>query len=446
LPLGTLITERVQRIRAAIPIRRKIMHMRSIAVILAGLIASACGTTGTGGPEADVPFVERALRLELSFGDQGLPEEFLLAEPKGLAVKDNGDILVTDEHHIKIYNAGGRPKERLGGQGQGPGEFQEILAPFIGPAGFLAVKDGFARYNLYGPDLSYLSRFSGSADEDLRDYVREQSLTFSYVTNLCPLDTTRRICALFARNRDLRGKFPVFNILVYQDGSSLRELVKHHSLAEVLNDRGGSTDSPYLGGFHWSLLSKDRLVHAQTHQGTAENGPASTYALHVLDLEGGTGTVIEVEYEPEILPDGLRELTTYRNPRINLTIEPPPVLQALLDDVRFFPAFQALRTDGDLVFLFRFNPVNERLERSILEAEMSGAEIPEGIYSRFEPYAVDIVSLSSGRLIVRAEFTCIPDVIKAGRAYRLNTRTDAFPKVECYVIDPAVYEYRRGPR
>ena len=223
-------------------------------------------------------------------------------------------------------------------------------------------------------------------------------------------------------------------------------LVKHHSLAYVLNDRGGSTRSPYLGDFHWGLLDENRIVHAQTHQGDQGNGPGSSYDLNVLDLNDGSSVVIEVDYEPRVLPDSLRELKTQRFREINLTIEPPPALQAALNETGFFPAFQALRTDGDLVFLFKFNPVNEGLERSIADAERNGEEIPDGIYSQFEPYQVDIVSVSSGGLIARAEFSCTPDVIKDGRAYRLTQRADAFPKVERYRVDPAVYRAGRFPQ
>ncbi|MFA9453995.1 MAG: hypothetical protein ACERK6_08780 [Candidatus Aminicenantaceae bacterium] len=421
------------------------MHLRTTTIIIMGLFISACSSGQPAGSQGEIPFVGSALRFELSFGDDGLPEEFLLAEPKGLAIKDSGDILVTDEYHIKIYDAEGTPQERLGGQGQGPGEFQESQQALVGPTGFLTIGNGFSQFNLYGPDLTYISRYNGSADEDLRNYISEQSLTFNTMTDLCLLDESRRIYALFGRNRDLPGKFPVFNYLVYHDGNSLEELVKHHSRAYVLNNRGGSTSSPYLGDFHWGVLTKNRIVHAQTHQGNKDNGPGSSYALNILDLNGGSDAVIEVEYDPAVLPDSLRELKTQHFREINLTIEPPPALQALLNEIRLFPAFQAMRTDSDLVFLFKFNPDNEELERSIEEAEMNGEEIPEGIYARFEPYQVDIVNVSSGRLVVQAEFSCIPDVIKNGRAYRLNKRADAFPKVECFLIDPAVYRSGKAP-
>ena len=421
------------------------MHTRTLAILLVSLLISACSSGQPAGSQYEIPFVGSALRFELSFGDEGLPEEFLLAEPKGLAVKDNGDILVADEHYLKIYDARGVPKERLGGEGQGPGEFQESQDILLSPTGFFAAGNSFSQFNLYSPDNAFLTKYNGSADPLLREYCLEEGLTFSYVTQLCPLDGDRRIYHVFGRNRDLPGRFPIFKYLVYSEGTSLAELVKHHSRAYVLNQNGGSSSSAYLGEFHWGVLGENRIVFAQTHHENAGDGPGSLYILNIRDLADGSASRIEVGYEPMVLPQNLKEIKTKHFREINLTIEPPPELQAVLNEARFLPAFKALRTDGDFVFLFKFNLLNEALEQNLEDAEMNGEEIADGIYSRFEPYAVDIVSVSSGRLVARAEFTCIPDVIKKGRAYRLYKCSDAFPKVECFRIDPAVYRSSRAP-
>lgn len=413
-----------------------------IVLILASQFIAACSTSGPDGRDTGIPFVDNALRLELSFGDQDLPEEFLLADPKGLAVKDNGDILVADEHTVKIFDAGGVPKEQLGGQGQGPGEFQEPSDPLIGPAGFFTVGNAFSQFNLYRPDNTFMTRYNGSADPLLRDYCLEEGLTFSYVMRLYTLYEDRRIYYVLGRNRDLPGKFPVFKYLLYSDGNSLEELVKHHSRAYVLNQNGGSSSSAYLGEFHWGMLNKNRIVFAQTHHENAGDRPGYHYILNIRDLTDGSASRIEVGYEPMVFPQSLKEIKTRHFREINLTIKPPSELQAILNEARFLPAFKALRTDGDFVFLFKFNPVNEELEQGIEDAEMNGEEIADKIYSRFEPYSVEIVDVSAGRLVARAKLSCIPDVIKDGRAYRLFTPVDTFPKVECYRVDPAVYQSR----
>ncbi|MGB2907330.1 MAG: hypothetical protein WBB73_09510 [Candidatus Aminicenantaceae bacterium] len=108
----------------------------------------------------------------------------------------------------------------------------------------------------------------------------------------------------------------------------------------------------------------------------------------------------------------------------------------------------------DLTYISRYNgSADEDLRNYISEQSLTFNTMTDlclldesrRIYARFEPYQVDIVNVSSGRLVVQAEFSCIPDVIKNGRAYRLNKRVDAFPKVECFLIDPAVYSSGRDP-
>jgi hypothetical protein len=414
-------------------------------VLILGFLCAACGQRSGRDTEAEIPLIENALSLELSFGDQNLPGEYLLADPQGIAVSDSGRILVADEHHVKIFDADGRPLERLGGQGQGPGEFQEPSDPTIGPTGYLSVGSSLAEFNLYRPDGTFSEKYHGRADPAIRDLCRQDNLTFSFVTHMAALDEQRRIYHLFGRNRNLPGIFPVFKYLILADGGSLEVLVKHHSRAYVLNDRGGSTSSPYLGALHWALLDAGRLLYAQTHRnGEDSGGREPEYVLNILHLNDRSVSRIPIPYEPLSIPTSLRTLETQHFREISLTIEPPPNLQDQLNKVESFPAFKALRSDGDLVFVFKFHPMNEELERTIERANREGEELPEGIYERFEPYSVDVVNTVSGRLAARAVFSCIPDVIRAGRAYRLFKPADDFPRVECYRVNPDVNEAGRS--
>ena len=412
------------------------------------VLCTACGPRTERDAAVEIPLIENALHLEHAFGDRDIPGEYLLADPQGIAVNDRGEILVADEHHVKIFDAGGRPLERWGGQGQGPGEFQEPSDPTLGPAGYLSVGSSFSEFNLYRPDGAFIEKYHGRADPAIRELCRQYSLTFNYVTHMVALDERRRIFHLFGRNRNLPGLFPVFKYLLLSDGESLEVLVKHHSRAYVLNDRGGSSSSPYLGGLHWVLLDAERLLYAQTHRngGDAGGKSASEYVLNILHLSDRSVSRIPIPYDPLPLPASLRTLETQHFREIRLTIEPPPNLQAQLDKVEHFPAFKALRTDGDLVFVFKFHPINEELEQSIARAEREGEEVPEGIYERFEPCSVDVVDAASGRLMARAVFSCIPDVIRAGRAYRLFKPAADFPNVECYKVSSEVYEAGRPGR
>jgi hypothetical protein len=408
------------------------------------LFWAGCGSGVGDTSGAGIPQIENALQMEISFGDQNLPGEYLLADPQGIAVNDRSEILVADEHHVKIFNVNGEPLERLGGQGQGPGEFQEPSNPVFGPTGHLSVGSSFSEFNIYRADNSYLEKYQGRADLALRDLNRRENLTFGYVTHMVALDEQRRIFHLFGRNRNLPGLFPVFKYLLLSDAESLEVLVKHHSRAYVLNNKGGSSSSPYLGSLHWTLLDAGGLLYAQTHQnGKAEGRPESEYVLNILNTADRSVSRIPIPYDPTPIPPSLKRLETQHFREINLTVEPPPNLQELLNKLEFFPAFKALRTDGDLVFVFKFHPGNEELESSIEKAEREGEEIPEGIYNRFQPYNVDVVDSASGRLAARAQFSCIPDVIKDGRAYRLFKPADDFPRVERYRVNPEVYQAGR---
>jgi len=409
-------------------------------VISLGLHMIGCRSDTKKSGEAGIPEIENALKMELSFGDRALPEEYLLADPQGIAVDDTGNLLVADEFHVKIFDPKGEPLERLGGQGQGPGEFQEPSKPELGPSGFLSVWSSFSEFNIYRPDLTYLDKYQARADPDLRELCFRENLTFNYVTHLIALDEEHRLFHLFGRNRNLPGLFPVFKYLLLSQGGSIEVLVKHHSKAYVLNNRGGSTDSPFLGSFHWALMAQNRLLYAQTHP--TENpggGSGPKYILNLLDLGNRSLSQITVDYEPIPLPQVLKELKPQHFREIDLTIDVPENLQSALNQVDFFPAFKALRTDGDLIFVFMFNPENEKLEQLIQKADREGEELPTGIYEKFEPYSVDVVDAAAGRLIARAQFPCLPDLIKHGRAYRLFKPADDFPKVECYRVDQVLY-------
>jgi hypothetical protein len=189
------------------------------------------------------------------------------------------------------------------------------------------------------------------------------------------------------------------------------------------------------------------LVYAQTHQTQPVDRagePASV--LSILTLADRSLSRVTIGYDPVPLPATLKKLEPLHFRDINLTIEVPRNLQDLLTKVEFFPAFKALRTDGDLIFLFRFQPMNEELDVRIEKAEREGEDIPDHIYSQYQSYTVDIVDAAAGRLAGRAVFSCIPDVIRAGRAYRLFKPTDDFPRVECYRVNPDVYGTGRSGR
>ena len=84
----------------------------------------ACGSSDFIDDQGKNEILSDVLQLELTFGDKDLPDEYLLARPGGIAVNDNGDILVVDENRVKVYSNNGREKSIIGGPGEGPGYFE----------------------------------------------------------------------------------------------------------------------------------------------------------------------------------------------------------------------------------------------------------------------------------------------------------------------------------
>jgi len=54
----------------------------------------------------------------LTFGDDNIPDGYLLAKPSGIAIKSDGDILTADEYYVKVYDPYSTPKDIFSGQGR----------------------------------------------------------------------------------------------------------------------------------------------------------------------------------------------------------------------------------------------------------------------------------------------------------------------------------------
>jgi hypothetical protein len=97
-------------------------------------------------------------KLEIRFGDDNskLPIDYTLANPKGIAVNKNNDILVVDENYIKIYKKSGNPLKKIGGTGQGPGEFSRAQGIRIGFNNKIIVKHSIG-HSYFSKDFEFLN-------------------------------------------------------------------------------------------------------------------------------------------------------------------------------------------------------------------------------------------------------------------------------------------------
>ncbi|MCH8287199.1 hypothetical protein IIB79_11865, partial [candidate division KSB1 bacterium] len=155
-------------------------HASKILLTLCILLCASCGGAGSVDTGAEVLLTD-VLTLELAFGADNLPEEYLLTFPEisfvgavvYIGVDNNGNIFVADDSKIKIYDSNGLPLKMFGGLGYGPGEFgRDRFTSFnISANGYLTQQDG-SRYNIFRPDQTLVESKNYLTNVQLKEYAR----------------------------------------------------------------------------------------------------------------------------------------------------------------------------------------------------------------------------------------------------------------------------------
>ena len=105
------------------------------------------------------------------------PPDGYLGDVIAVAADSRNNIYILDglTQEIQVFDAGGGFLRRLGGQGQGAGEFREALGPAIAPGDTLWVADqGAPRYSIFGPDGTLIG-------------TRVRSATWGLITERCTI-------------------------------------------------------------------------------------------------------------------------------------------------------------------------------------------------------------------------------------------------------------------
>lgn len=185
------------------------MHKTPAQGILAlalGFAFAACsgdgGGDGNGGWEAAVDTVgvtvvvrtisgsgwggTATLTMDISIGMLEGPDEYLIGNPRSIAVNSEGTIYVLDRQVpvIRAYAPDGSFIANVGREGGGPGEYNSPGAIAVLPDDRLMVRDPQnGRVTLYGPDGTYLEqlRYPGGFNTSRRLYVDTAGYAYSMV-------------------------------------------------------------------------------------------------------------------------------------------------------------------------------------------------------------------------------------------------------------------------
>ena len=159
------------------------------------------------------PILDNVLTLVLTFGAEGLPDEYLIVgnQTSGslygmtgpiIAVDNNNNIYVLDEYKVKVYDPNGKPKAIFGGKGMGPGEFANLpLGPeriTVSPTGFVTVyNERWFGYNVYNPQYKFVKIIFKDYYQDTKTGFQSIYINLAFTINeneytgVCMIDSIK---------------------------------------------------------------------------------------------------------------------------------------------------------------------------------------------------------------------------------------------------------------
>ncbi|MFC1629162.1 hypothetical protein ACFL3H_08635 [Gemmatimonadota bacterium] len=401
-------------------------------LFILGLIAliTACSGGSSGDGQADIPILVDLLTLEATIEDDPTLDDFQIVSPRGIGVDAVGNIYLADEYSVKVYGPDGSPLKTIGREGAGPGEFNAAFTANIGPTGCIAAMDILWEANIYAPDGEFLHRSRYRNEDPFREHIQASGFTFTMMREVVALDSERLLIDLFALNSTLPGPFVGNLQLICATTNSLGIVCSYTDYESIKLTENNNTSVVFQGDLIWSIIDADHLLFTHTSVDRVEDGDNSCYNLIVLDLETSATDTLMVPWLPETIPPEVKTKEPEHNEFLNITFEVEPVVREIMNDTRYYPPLKDLKTDHGLIFGFHFSPTDS-FDRDFEEDDLE-----------VEAHLVDIIDIVSGRLLARAEFPFLPEVIRDGRAYRLFTPQDDFSAVHVYQIDPRIYALR----
>ena len=377
--------------------------------------------------------LENVLTLELSFGsdEENIKDEFLLANPVGLSVTKSGDIIVSDEYKMKVFDGNGKEKTIFGRQGQGPGEFRFFpYPPNISNTGYLTITEfrgrfllvAFTEYNLFSPEFNFIEKKNIRNDTILNQFANEKDINNPNLSKIIFLNEREKVYSAHSgyrsgknEDKELRNEY-----LIYQNSDTLVALAEY-STHPVLYDEnlgGMYMDKPFAGRFLWAELPNRQVVFTHTEQDVSTENGNYKYKLYVASLDNFETETITQKYFPVVIPDSLknnqlrwsnnREMEE-RARNINRRI------REIDKNTTYYCPIYDIKTDGTYIFVFTY------------KTDDQGHRL------------VKVLDASTKQGVSTAYFPFIPAAIKNEYAYRISRDAEGFAIVEKYKIAPAVY-------
>jgi len=389
------------------------MKLKTVILALALALLANCNS----GPDQKVirteEIIDNVFTLEITFGadEQSLPDEYLLAGPRGIIVADNGDIIVSDERRLKVFDSSGNPKRIIGRPGQGPGEFGRLVFPCISETGYITVINPMnnPHYNLFKPDYSFVERKNLQNSELHKKLKQTHNWYHAYFNMIFSYSPEEKLIYTQADGKLEGNVQKSYFAIIYQKGEHITTIANYESEDWL--------EASYIsnGSLEFTLLPGRKIVYMHTGEHRYKENDSWYYSMFIHDLKTHEQEEIKRLYSPVTIPDSV----IY--PKEN-TFEGMTDAEKLykerskkLKKAGVYSPVQALSSDGDFLFAVTYE------------------------YHMKKGYVVDVFDVNSKQYLRSIYFPFISSAIKNGYAYRLKTGSDIFPEVEKYKVNPAVY-------
>jgi len=382
------------------------------------------------------PILDNVLTLVLTFGAEGLPDEYLIvgrrqsgslsgASGPLVAVDDNNNIYVLDEYKVKVYNQNGKPKAIFGGKGQGPGEFADLpTGPeriTVSPTGFITVyNEPWFGYNVYNPQYKFVKIIFKDYYQDTKTGFQSRHINLAFTINeneytgVCMIDSIKNYL-----------NYTTFN-LEYWKNNKKNIIASYTYPTKITNIRSYVEISKSLGRFFYSMFQNNNIMY--THSSIDENltNNSAFYLLNIYNLDTGTKkqykfpfTPIELSSDEQLLmgnrggyQDDMKLLQELKEKYLK---EKGPKTRPAINNILF---------DNKFAYVILYNQKEEKKGNKT-----------------YLLLLYNIVDLETGNLINSFYTSSFNQflAIKNGYAYKSVKNKDGYPVIEKYKIDPKVY-------
>lgn len=238
---------------------------------------------------------ELVLSHELTIGDKGTEQNYIIGKTRDIKVDDEGSIYVGDfgEKNIKVFNSKGNLLRIIGQPGQGPGDINSPFFFVVFQKGNIAVYDMYRNYVSFFNNMGkYVSGFKLEDDYRCSDFSHFKEWLFFEKRSLPEINIDGQFVAKEVNKTIFRTDF---------EGKSRHTYGKFRGrkIPTKANNQNGTVTTIILPGSYTTAWAIDKT-------GRLFVGYNKEYKIDVYDDKGTLHFRFERNFSPRIIPNNIK--------------------------------------------------------------------------------------------------------------------------------------------